>query len=71
MAPTRAVRMMAWLSTRWASTMPLLTVLATPSNMKAPMKFRMAAMNTAFLGERARVVTTVAMEFAESWNPFT
>jgi hypothetical protein len=31
----------------------------------------MAAIVTACIGFRTRVPTTVAIEFAESWNPFT
>jgi len=38
--------------------------------MKAPTKLRIAAIATALRGERARVETLVAIEFAVSWKPF-
>src|SRR3954471_16019779 len=53
-----------------AWTMPLATVAATASEMKAPAKFRTADIATAERGDIARVETDVAMAFAVSWNPF-
>src|SRR4051812_9527181 len=53
-----------------AWTIPLATVAATASEMKAPAKFRTADMATAKRGDMARVDTDVAMAFAVSWNPF-
>jgi hypothetical protein len=51
---------------------PFPTVGATTvPNTKGPIKFAMAAIVTACIGFRTRVPTTVAIEFAESWNPFT
>jgi len=38
--------------------------------MNIATKLKNAAHKTAYFGERTRVETTVAMEFAESWNPF-
>src|SRR5215216_6403954 len=52
------------------STIPFATVAATLSETNAPAKFRTAAESTARRGERARVETLVAMEFAVSWKPF-
>jgi hypothetical protein len=53
------------------STIPFPIVLATcsPRNRKAT-KLKKAAQITAYLGESTRVETMVAIEFAESWNPF-
>ena len=50
--------------------MPLAIVAATLNEMKAPTKLRIAAIATAFRGERARVETLVAIELAVSWKPF-
>jgi len=52
------------------SIMPFPSVLATcvPST-KAATKLKKAAQRTAFWGDRTRVETTVAMEFAASWKP--
>ncbi len=36
-----------------------------------PMKLKTAAMLTAATGDRTFVATMVAIEFAESWKPFT
>src|SRR6185503_13956829 len=53
------------------STSLSLMVLATPvPKRKTATKLKMAAQMTACQGVRARVVTTVAMELAASWNPF-
>src|SRR4051812_13920192 len=52
------------------STMPLATVAATSSEMKAPTKFRTADSATAKRGDMARVDTEVAIAFAVSWKPF-
>ena len=51
-------------------TMPSATVAATFSEMKAPMKLRIAAIVTASLGLSAPVAIVVAIAFAVSWNPF-
>ena len=55
----------------WSMT-PLAIVFATsvPRTANA-MKFQNAAQRTALNGVSTRVATTVAMEFAASWNPFT
>src|SRR5579864_1520244 len=51
--------------------MPLPMVLATAVPRKnAARKLKAAAHATANFGDRTRVETTVAMLFAESWNPF-
>src|SRR3989338_4121380 len=51
---------------------PLAIVVATATlKINAPMKFPKAAISTAFLGLKTLVATTVAIEFAESWKPFT
>src|SRR4029453_2264539 len=52
------------------STMPLAIVAATANETNAPRKLRTAALTTAIRGERARVETDVAIEFAVSWKPF-
>jgi len=41
----------------------------SPKKRKA-IRLKKAAHSTATLGDRTRVETTVAMELAESWNPF-
>src|SRR6184192_3920472 len=54
------------------STSPFPIVLATAvPNTKTAMKLNVAAQTTAADGDRTRVETTVAMEFAASWNPLT
>src|ERR671923_1090563 len=52
------------------STTSSATVAATWSEIKAPMKFRIAAYPTARLGAIARVETEVATTLAVSWKPF-
>ena len=50
--------------------MPEPTVLATAvPKVKAATKLKKAAQMTAWPGVSTRVETTVAMEFAASWNP--
>ena len=51
------------------STIPLPTVAATLSEMKAPAKFRTADSATAKRGDIARVETDVAIALAVSWKP--
>ena len=52
------------------STMPAPTVLATAvPKANAATKLKNAAQTTACPGVSTRVETTVAMEFAASWNP--
>ena len=53
-----------------ASTIPVAIVAATSSETKAPTTLSTAALITAARGERARVETLVAIEFAVSWKPF-
>jgi hypothetical protein len=53
-----------------SSTRPLPMVVATAVPAKAPMKLNAVAMRIAQPGDRARVATEVAIEFAVSWNPF-
>lgn len=69
-APTRVPNITA-LSTIVISIMPLPMVLATcrPKKKNAT-KLKNAAQMTAYRGERTRVETIVAIELAESWNPF-
>jgi len=51
------------------STSPAPTVLATAvPNVNAAMKLNEAAQMTALPGDRTRVETTVAIEFAASWK---
>ncbi len=58
------------LSTTCGSTIPLPMVLATCSGKKTnATKLKKAAHATAMRGESTRVETTVAIEFAASWNP--
>src|SRR5215510_11379904 len=70
MAPRRPAKITSRVTTD-RSIIPLPMVLATwvPST-KAATKLKNAAHRTARCGERTRVETTVAMEFAASWNPF-
>ena len=50
--------------------MPAPTVFATAvPNPKAATKLKNAAHTTALPGDNTRVDTTVAIEFAASWNP--
>jgi hypothetical protein len=49
--------------------MPLPIVLATPSEINAPMRFITAASRSATRGVSARVDTEVAMALAASWKP--
>src|SRR5438445_11795761 len=50
----------------------LAIVLATPVwKMKYATKLKKAAHRTAMRGDSTRVETTVAIEFAASWNPLT
>jgi hypothetical protein len=52
------------------STVPLPIVCATAvPNTNAATKLKNAAQTTAWPGDRTRVETTVAMEFAASWKP--
>ena len=52
------------------SIIPEPTVLATAvPKTKAATKLKKAAQMTALPGDRTRVETTVAMEFAASWKP--
>jgi hypothetical protein len=53
----------------WMRTTALLTVRATSTERKAPMRLRMPESATAVLGRRARVAMEVAIAFAVSWNP--
>src|SRR5215216_3203986 len=70
MAPSRPARMTSWVTTS-RSIIPLPIVLATwVPRTKAATKLKNAAQATAFWGDRTRVDTTVAMEFAASWKPF-
>src|SRR5208282_378493 len=70
MAPNRPPRTTYWL-TNSRRIMPLPMVLATAvPRKKAARKLKVAAHSTASLGDKTRVETTVAMLFAESWNPF-
>src|SRR3989454_3810877 len=70
-APTSPARITV-ASTMARSTSPFPIVLATAvPNTKTAMKLNVAAQTTAADGDRTRVETTVAMEFAASWNPLT
>src|SRR5256885_4483423 len=68
-APTSPARM-TLASTTERTTNPLPMVLATAvPNRKTARKLNAAAHTTAAEGDSTRVDTTVAMEFAASWNP--
>src|ERR1044072_5949366 len=68
-APTTAASTIAGVTTE-GSTMPLPMVLATCTpNTRNAMKLNPAAHATAIRGGSTRVLTTVAMELAASWNP--
>src|SRR5438034_9977744 len=67
-APTSPARITV-ASTMARSTSPFPIVLATAvPNTKTAMKLNVAAQTTAADGDRTRVETTVAMEFAASWR---
>ncbi len=69
MAPVRPPKITAKV-TILMSIIPEPTVLATAvPKTKAAMKLKNAAQMTALPGDRTRVETTVAIEFAASWNP--
>jgi hypothetical protein len=54
------------------STIPFPIVLATAVvNKRGPIKLKNAAIVTALIGVRTRVVTTVAIEFVASFIPLT
>src|SRR3954468_16151940 len=68
-APTRPARITCGsISSMWMRPLPIVFATAVPKR-KRPMKLKAAAQTTATEGESTRVETTVAMEFAESWNP--
>jgi len=46
-----------------------MVAMAVPKT-RGPIRLKKAAIVTAFKGERTFVATTVAIAFAESWNPF-
>src|SRR5690606_16580577 len=56
-------------STTPASIRPEAMVLATAVPASAPIRFMPAARPTACIGDSTLVATTVAIEFAVSWNP--
>jgi hypothetical protein len=68
-APTRPARITcgSTYSIR-ISPVPIVFATAVP-NTNAAAKLKNAAHTTAAPGERTRVETTVAIEFAESWKP--
>src|SRR6185295_10418527 len=69
-APSRPATITSWVTTE-RSIIPLPMVFATPvPRTNAATKLKNAAQATALWGERTRVETTVAMEFAASWKPF-
>src|SRR5919198_1287137 len=68
MAPMRPAKTTV-VVTASESTMPLPTVAATFSEMKAPAKFSTADSRTAKRGDIARVDTDVAIALAVSWKP--
>ena len=68
-APTSPARTTSSVITS-ALTIPVAIVAATSSETNAPRTLRKAALMTAARGDRARVETLVAIEFAVSWNPF-
>ncbi len=70
MADSKAEMTSCWV-TEPGSMIPFPTVDATAVPLSAPMKFIVAAISTAWSGERTRVATTVAIAFAVSWKPFT
>ena len=67
-APMRPPKITAGVMTS-ASTIPPAIVAATLSEMKAPTKFRIAAIVTATFGFSAPVAIVVAMALAVSWKP--
>ena len=68
-APVRPPKITAKVTTLM-STIPAPTVLATAvPKVNAATKLKNAAQMTALPGDSTRVDTTVAMEFAASWNP--
>ncbi len=68
-APVRPAKITANV-TIFTSTIPDPTVLATAvPKVNAATKLKNAAQTTAWPGDSTRVETTVAIEFAASWNP--
>jgi len=67
-APTRAAKTRGRV-TRWVSTIPWSTVVATLVETRAPTKLRIAAIRAATRGGIARVETAVAIALAVSWKP--
>jgi hypothetical protein len=69
-APTRVAKIRFTVIT-WLSMIPFPIVVAMAVPKKSgPTRLKKAAIVTAFSGESTFVATTVAMAFAESWNPF-
>ena len=69
MAPVRPATMISSLIILAEMTISPPIVLATPVEIMAPIKFRMAVPMIARPGRIARVDTQVAMALAVSWNP--
>jgi hypothetical protein len=57
-----------WIALMSTMSLPMVFATASPSTTNA-MKLKKAAQTTAAPGLSTRVETTVAMEFAASWNP--
>src|SRR5256885_12505945 len=69
-APRRPAKItVASTTARSTSPFPMVFATAVPKT-KTAMKLNAAAQTTAADGDKTRVETTEAMEFAASWNPF-
>ncbi len=66
-APTRAAKIPAFVSVPGWTTFAIVSATFVPK-MRNAAKLKNAAHATACLGVRTRVETTVAIEFAASWN---
>src|SRR6266550_885489 len=67
-APTSAAKIPAFVSVPGCTTLEIVSATLVPK-MRNATKLKNAAQATACLGVRTRVDTTVAIEFAASWNP--
>src|ERR1041385_3209365 len=68
MAPMSAPSTTSFVATAGWRVSAIMEATPTPTT-KTAKKLKKAAQSTAYLGERTRVETMVAMAFAESWNP--
>ena len=68
-APMRPAKITPIDRTSWCTTSLAMALATFVPNTRKAMKLKKAAHATASSGVRTRVETTVAIEFAASWNP--